>query len=289
MAAIAIRGEEYVMPEHDLYSIEARSLRVAGVAGHNYWVLRGPDGTALAELHGLATDRETGRSIPIGTDAAKHSLRIHHLVHDRTLADEWGVAATRETYVADGQPKRTVLSAGREEVMARWGAAVAAREPLNALDLDYPPYGFRVFGQTVNSNSAYRTLGEVMSVPVDDFRGRIEPGVDNRMTTSEHIERLRTHGYPQTEPQGRRSANLDMPQGAGPAQIRIAEMLDAASRGSEDELRALSRSLAQSPQGQAWLEGGRESLERRQAQGMAASDATLGHGPADREPVARGA
>ncbi len=31
----------------DTYSIEARSLGVAGIAGHNYWVLRDHHGKAL--------------------------------------------------------------------------------------------------------------------------------------------------------------------------------------------------------------------------------------------------
>ena len=39
----------------------------------------------------------------------------------------------------------TVLTADKDEVMARWNAAVAAKEPLNALDRNYPNYGFKSF------------------------------------------------------------------------------------------------------------------------------------------------
>lgn len=60
------------------YTIEARSLDIAGVASHDFWVLRDERGTALAELNGLATDRRTGEAVPIGTDEARHSLRIWH-------------------------------------------------------------------------------------------------------------------------------------------------------------------------------------------------------------------
>lgn len=56
------------------YTIEARSLNVLGVAGHDFWVLRDEQGKALAELHGLATDRQTGEALTIGTDEARHSF-----------------------------------------------------------------------------------------------------------------------------------------------------------------------------------------------------------------------
>lgn len=178
------------------YSIEARSLNVAGVGGHDFWVLRDERGEALAELHGLATDRETGQAIPIGTDEDKHSLRIWHYPHDRDYADSIGARLDRTSYIQPGQPVRTVLSADKDEVLARWNSAVAAAPELNALDLNYPNYGFRMDGSTVNSNSAYRTLGEVMGVHVDDFPLRLEPGIDNRMVFPERIDQLRTHGYP---------------------------------------------------------------------------------------------
>ncbi len=179
------------------YSIEARSLSiVGGTASHDFWVLRDENGQALAELHGLATDRRTGQAVPIGTDEQRHSLRVWHFVHDADYARQQGVGTTRHSYIQNGQQHLTVLTADRDEVMARWDAAVAAKEPLNALDLNYPNLGFRIFGETVNSNSTYRTLGEIMGVPVRDFPGVAEPGIDNRMTSTQEIERLRTHGYP---------------------------------------------------------------------------------------------
>ncbi len=179
------------------YTIEARSLNIAeGVAGHDFWVLRDERGTAIAELHGLATDRQTGQAIPVGTDEDRHSLRVWHYAHDAGYAKSIGASVDRTTYIQDGQPARTVLSASRDEVLARWNAAVAAAPALNALDLDYPNYGFNIFSDTVNSNSTYRTLGEIMGVQVRDFGGRMEPGIDNRMVSPERIEQFRTHGYP---------------------------------------------------------------------------------------------
>lgn len=178
------------------YSIEARSLSIPPALSHDFWVLRDQNGNNVAELHGLATDRRTGEAVTIGYDEERHSLRVKHLVHDQNYANELGVRRNTGTYEKDGQASQTVLTAGREEVMARWNAAVAAKEPLNALDLNYPSGGFRVFGDTVNSNSTYRTLGEVMGVPVHNFPWVNEPGIDNRMTSPEQIERWRNPSYP---------------------------------------------------------------------------------------------
>jgi hypothetical protein len=178
------------------YSIEARSLGVVGVASHNFLVLRDGEGRALAELHGLATDRKTGEFIPIGTDEEKHSLRVWHFARDADYAKSIGVDANAATFIQAGQDHRTMLTAGKEEVLDRWNAAVVAKDPLNALDRDYPSLGFKMDGGTVNSNAAYRTLSEIMGVHTHDFPWKLEPGLDNRMVDTKRIEELRTHGYP---------------------------------------------------------------------------------------------
>ena len=175
----------------DTYSIEARSLGVVGIAGHNYWVLRDQDGKALAELHGLATDRNSGSAVPIGTDESKHSLRAWHYVHDEQYAASIGTKVDTTTYIAPDQPARTVATGSKDEILGRWAAAANAVQELNALDLNYPNYGFKVFGETINSNSAYRTFGELMDVPVNDFPRRVEPGIGNRMLSPERIEQLK--------------------------------------------------------------------------------------------------
>lgn len=179
------------------YSIEARSLSiVGGVAGHDFWVLRDESGKALAELHGLATDRKTNEFVPIGTDEERHSLRIWHFPHDPHYARTHGEAVTTDSFIREGQTFNTVLTSEKNEVLGRWNAAIDAVDKLNALDINYPNYGFRLLGQTVNSNSAYRTLGEIMGVQVKDFPGRLEPGIESRMISSEEIEKLRNHTFP---------------------------------------------------------------------------------------------
>jgi hypothetical protein len=182
------------------YTIEARSLSiVGGTAGHDFWVLRDENGKALAELHGLATDRKTNEFVPVGTDEEKHSLRVWHFAHDPGYAKAQGEKPTSDSFISDGQAHRTVLTADSKEVLARWNSAVNSVDKLNALDLNYPNYGFKVFGETVNSNSTYNTLGQIMGVPAKDFPGRLEPGIDNLMVSPEEIKKLRTHDYPVLE------------------------------------------------------------------------------------------
>ncbi|GAB7533369.1 hypothetical protein PS3A_57850 [Pseudomonas sp. 3A(2025)] len=186
------------------YSIEARSLNILGVAGHNYWVLRDEHGHALAQLHGLATERRTGQAVPIGTNQARHSLRAWHYPHDAAYAKSIGAPVNRTSFIRDNQPSCTVIIGDKDEILARWNTAVNAVSAFNAQDLNYPNYGFNLLRDTVNSNSAYRTFGELMNVSVPGFPGRFEPGIGNRILSPERTEALR-YCAPATPPQTPRS------------------------------------------------------------------------------------
>lgn len=188
------------------YSIEARSLSLlGGVASHNFWVLRDDKGSAVAELHGLATDRKTGESIPVGTDSERHSLRGWHYVHDAQYARDFGTRQASGSYIQEGQAAVTVISGSREEILERWKiAAKTGVDLLNRSDRDYPNFGvsrqagfdggynFVVNDSTVNSNSAYRTFGTLMvggsNVPV--FNGPLQPGVNNNVLPTNTILNL---------------------------------------------------------------------------------------------------
>ncbi|WP_369939782.1 hypothetical protein [Xanthomonas medicagonis] len=173
------------------YSIEARSLSVLGIAGHAFWVLRDEQGKALAELHGLATDRQTGRPIPIGTDARRHALRAWHYAHDADYASSIGAEADSTSYIRPNQPSRIVATGDKDDILARWNTAARAVPELNARDLDYPNYGFKLLGGTINSNSTFRTFGELMGVPVSALSRRLQPGIVNCMLSRDRIEALR--------------------------------------------------------------------------------------------------
>lgn len=183
------------------WRIEARALPVIGIAAHDFWVLRDPQGNAVAELHGLATERATGLDRPIGTDSDAFSLRAWHFVRpnapDGLAGAVDGPRSPGYSYIGSDQPHVTVASGSRDAILDRWNTAVGAIDTINRRDIDYPVFGVNPFGGTVNSNSMYRTFGEIMNVPVVDFPGRIEPGLDQRTLPSEQIERFRAnHGQP---------------------------------------------------------------------------------------------
>ena len=170
------------------YAIEARSFRVALAWAHNFWVLRHvASGKSLAELHGLAYDRVRGVILPIGTNAS-HGLRVFVFPHEREYALRVGrpISSTRMFARSRGR-----LVYQGEDALARWDSAVAAMRTLDALDLTYPPYGFNVLRETVNSNSAYRTFGEIMGVPIPAFPGAFAPGVRARMMPPRELELAR--------------------------------------------------------------------------------------------------
>src|SRR6476659_2427449 len=141
------------------YSIEARCFRVALAWSHYFWVLNDAErGITLAELHGLAYDRITRTILPIGT-TRHHSLRVFLFAHDAGYASRSGAPLTSTRMFWRSRAQRVYESV---DGLERWNAAVSAMPILDRLDLTYPPYGFNVRTPTINSNSAYRTFGEIM-------------------------------------------------------------------------------------------------------------------------------
>jgi Ca2+-binding RTX toxin-like protein len=182
------------------YTIEARSLNILGAGSHDFWVLRDVEtGRDIAELHGLATNRATGEAVPMGTSATEFSLRAWHLVRDPAYAAQIGGTVSPITYIKEGQSSQIVFTGTPQDALARWNSAVETIPLLNRLDMDYPAFGVTLFGPTVNSNSTYRTLGEIMGLPIHDFPGVIEPGLDNRMIEPDVIDRLKYRPTSQNE------------------------------------------------------------------------------------------
>jgi len=170
------------------YAIEARSFPLLRFCCHNFWVLKETSsGTAIAELHGLAFDPNHDCTLPIGYLPA-HRLRMFVYAHDETYARETDApvystrmyAKSRAHVVYDG-----------EDARQRWDAAVRAIPALNALDLGYPPYGFNLRAPTVNSNSAYRTFGEIMGVTVHAFSRAYGPGLRSGLIAPERLAALK--------------------------------------------------------------------------------------------------
>ena len=198
------------------YTIEARALGI-GPAAHDFWVLRAPDGHVIAEMHGLATERDgpPHQILPIGLDEEKHSLRAWQFLRDDSYQQDivnfakngellsdaemrgYGLKADRpahSSYVQDGQASREVFSGTQQEVLARWNAAAKMIPQINAQDLDYPSIGVNILSPTINSNSAYRTFGELMGLPVHEFSQYVQPGIGERMLPEAEISANRVPG-----------------------------------------------------------------------------------------------
>ncbi len=182
------------------YTIEARSLRIVGVGSHDFLVLRKAgtkDQDRVAELHGLAMDRKTGIYLPTGTDEALHSLRGVHRVKDANYKQELPEhlydrkSQSNETYIAAGQQTHELFTGSEAEAKLRWNAALAAMPELNKLNLNYPSLGFKIFKDTINSNSAYSTYCEIMGFEPYNFPGVAEPGIKGKVLKQPDIDRLK--------------------------------------------------------------------------------------------------
>jgi len=173
----------------NIFTIEARLLDLvdAGVAGHDFWVLKDSQGTVIGELHGLATDRQTDKPIAIGD--INDSLRFYHYYpsNENQFFRSSG-------FISSDQPTRLIFAGTQTEVMARWNSAVNAIPTLNNLDLDYTPFGF-IGSPVINSNAAYTVFGNLMDVPVHNFSGFWEPGFGNlsQILTPSQIDSLQYH------------------------------------------------------------------------------------------------
>ncbi len=144
------------------------------VACHTFWALY-EDDWLIGELHGLATDRETGQSQAVGT--ARDVLRA------------WPYPApgqAQKMMPADGgfsglyrldQASKVVFEGSKDEALAIWGRAMAAAKSLDGLGIVYHILGgVQSDLKTGNSNSAFRTFGDVMGLRMPDLEAMMRPG-----------------------------------------------------------------------------------------------------------------
>ncbi len=164
----------------EIYRIEARSHNIAGAFSHNFWALKAPDGRLMSELHGMATDRTSGEPIPIGTTKS-HSLRAWLFAptpEAKTIGVPIPQKATSGLYDSN-QKAIEVYSGTSTDVFGKWVAATRGAMYINQRNLDYPSMGVSIFGPTINSNSVFTSLGDLMGLPRTSFEGVAEPGNGN--------------------------------------------------------------------------------------------------------------
>jgi len=159
----------------ELYSIEARSYDIGGIASHNFWVLRDGGGAVVAELHGLATDRITNRFKPIG------------IFNDRLGFYEFKRTSKDPSFISNKQESITMFQESKKNVLACWNKAAHQVKALNKQDINYSPFG--IFGfPIVNSNSAYHLFAHFMGIECCHFSGVLQPGINNQLPSCQLLD-----------------------------------------------------------------------------------------------------
>jgi hypothetical protein len=134
------------------WQIEARAFHIPyTLYVHQFWTLIRPDGHIADQLHGMAVDKRN-RLKAVGTPL--HRIQV--------------VSLPKSTLAAQPNQPRVTCASGKE-CQVRWQAVLNSKADLNALGLRY-----WLFRQ--NSNSVFRTLGEIMNVEIP--RLGIAPGLD---------------------------------------------------------------------------------------------------------------
>lgn len=160
------------------YAIEAALFQLPiplGRFSHNFWVLKDAvTDKVVAQLHGLATSRSTGRILPMGF-TKNHSLRAHHFVYEAGLFPDEQISGT--FYLPVMADQTIVVGEG---VLDLWRSAVALLPQINQLNLDYPSCGFKLpLITTINSNSIYHTFARIMNVCPYTFERYRQIGIEN--------------------------------------------------------------------------------------------------------------
>ncbi|WP_131795371.1 hypothetical protein [Fluoribacter gormanii] len=145
---------------------------------HDFWILRAIESnTVVAQLHGLATSRKNGCIVPIGYNK-DHSLRAYCIAYDTQFANQYGLHTG--TFALPIHAHHTVYQ--QEDCVQRWLQGIKAVKTINALDLNYPPCGFKIpLSATINSNSIYHTFAHVMDIPLHAFAGFFHIGINTSL------------------------------------------------------------------------------------------------------------
>jgi hypothetical protein len=152
------------LPEtYGMWSIQLMQQPILfGIAGHNYLVLRDANNLIQKELHGLATDITAGTWKYIGSESTD-KLQVWEFNGPHFYVDQ-------KSYPG------VLLTTGTEAyIRATWDRAIPCKDAINRKNLNYPPYGVAVSGDTENSNSVSYTLMLCMGLDADHL-GLLTPG-----------------------------------------------------------------------------------------------------------------
>lgn len=146
-----------------LWSIELHQKPLAlGIAGHNYLVLRDDAGNVLFTLHGLPTDKRTGKWKYVGRNK-EDILKV------------WEFGEEDEGEMTTASYGVSLLTTDKEEAVSRWAQAEECGKMIDIKSIPYPPFGIALRKDTENSNSVAYTLASCMNLKTSHV-GLFTPG-----------------------------------------------------------------------------------------------------------------
>lgn len=141
-------------PEHE-YVIELRQMPVVGLGEHNYWVLRdNTTGQDIAEIHGAAFDKETGKHKAVGMPGDSLGFLQRRSFDGRLFEDQ---APSLVTTTLE-------ISGSAEEIERRWNNGLASARHFNEKGIGYELFGGSPESSAANSNGAAYSIGRAIGV-----------------------------------------------------------------------------------------------------------------------------
>jgi len=131
------------------WSIQKREHRLLlGLTGHTFLELRDSNDKTVAQLHGLATDMTTNKWKEIGDNDTDY-LRVWEF--DKDKYEEYEGLDIGRTSV-------NILIGDKDTILSKWRELNTCGTEINKQNRKYPKYGFKIFGETENSNSVAHSL-----------------------------------------------------------------------------------------------------------------------------------
>ncbi len=143
----------YVRPKqivgYGYWSIQKREHRLMlGLTGHTFIELRDKNDKVIAQLHGLATDKNTNKWKEIGNSDDDY-LKVWEFDQDKY----------KEYRGLDiGRTSVNIITGNEKAMNKKWQELVLCGTEINKIEIKYPKYGFRIFSETENSNSVAHSL-----------------------------------------------------------------------------------------------------------------------------------
>lgn len=154
----------------NFWSISKREHKlVLGLTGHTFLELRDENNNVISQIHGLAAD-QYGNYQEVGNNK-DYKLKVFVFDYDRYKIDKQKEIGNVSAQLVEGT---------QTEMRNYWEKAKVCGDEINQKDINYPILGFKIIGETDNSNSVTDTIVECMGLKNRDI-GLFTPGRNNNL------------------------------------------------------------------------------------------------------------